>query len=114
MPKGESPNSWANIAKANNSMTAEERRKNAQKAGKRSGVVRKEYKTFKECFQSEMTAQDREDLYRVLMSRAKAGNLKAFELLRDTLGEKPVDSVEVSQITFKFDNAPVPDEDLMG
>ena len=74
----------------------------AAKAGKKGAVkantVRKEYKSFRECFSSEMTPEMRQQLFDMLVKRAMAGNLKAFEILRDTLGEKPVDHIVMSEV----------------
>lgn len=39
----------------------------------------------------------------VAAGRAVGGNLKAYELIRDTYGDKPVDRVEVSDVTTEAD-----------
>lgn len=67
---------------------------NGSKGGKKSAASKKAYKTFQECFKAEMDSDKRKELFDMLYGRARHGNLKAFELLRDTLGEKPVDRIE--------------------
>ena len=37
-----------------------------------------------------------------LIKEAKNGNVKAFETIRDTVGEKPIDKQEVQQIDMKW------------
>ena len=88
MPRGSNPNSRANL-KPQNTRTKKEQREVARKGGKESGKKRAEYKTFKECFKANMTGEMRDELFAMLMNRAKHGNLKAFEIIRDTMGELP-------------------------
>lgn len=88
MPRGDNPNSKKNLVQ-NKGLTPKERRKNASKAGKASAAKRKEYASFRECFKEHMDDDTRKALFDMLLKRAKQGNLKAFEILRDTLGENP-------------------------
>lgn len=91
MPRGENPNSKKNLKNRFNADTA-------QKANKKSQQAKREYKTFQECFKDSITSEQREELFNVMYRKAKAGNIKAFEVLRDTLGEKPVEKVQVAEI----------------
>lgn len=84
MPRGQNKNSKANLAKGTK-FNAE----TARKANKKSQEKKNEYKTFKECFKANMTDEMRAELFAMLLNRAKHGNLKAFEILRDTMGEIP-------------------------
>lgn len=98
MPRGENPNSKANLIKSSD-LTSKELRERAKKGGEASAKKRAEYKTFKECFKANMTDDMRKELFNMLYNRAKRGNLKAFEILRDTLGEKPISEIAVENMT---------------
>lgn len=91
MPKGTHPNSLKNLDPCRDRKTAQKRGRNG---GKKKGENAKIYKSFKECFKDGITDEDRKTMFDVLVKRAKAGNLKAFEILRDTMGEKPTEHVE--------------------
>lgn len=82
----------------------EEVKKNASKGGKRSGEVRRARKTLREellAILSDGDIQNRMSL--ALIQEALDGNksgsvTKAFEVIRDTVGEKPVDKVVVAEV----------------
>lgn len=92
----------------NEDLTPEQRRANASKAGKASGEARRKKKLLRECLEilleKEMTDKKGETmtgaeaLSAKLFSEAMKGNVKAFEVLRDTAGQKPVEKVVVSEI----------------
>lgn len=65
---------------------------------------KKSYATLTEALKDQCTPEVKQQLTDMLIKRAKMGNLKAYELLRDQLGEKPVEKVEhVNQkITIDF------------
>ena len=84
-----------NIDEYNKSLTPEERKKNASKAGKASAEARKERKLIKERILERMNESDWDEMIDGLKECAKDSD-KAFELLRDTIGEKPTDKVAVS------------------
>ena len=78
-----------------NEMTEKEQREIARKGGIASGKARAERKTLKEellLLLSQGDTQERISLS--LIREALGGNVKAFETIRDTVGEKPVDKVE--------------------
>lgn len=64
-----------------------------EKGGIKSGEARKEKKLFKEEILKRMGEKDWNDIVDKLIERAKK-NDKSFELLRDTIGQKPKDEVE--------------------
>ena len=75
--------------------TKKEARERGSKGGKKSGEVRAARKTLREhllLMLSEGKTQD--NLCLALLERAKTGDTKAFEVIRDTVGEKPVDKVQ--------------------
>lgn len=87
-----------NLTKLNASRTRKERIEAASKAGKASGRKRRAYASFRECFNENIDDEKRQELFNMLYKRARMGNLKAFEILRDTMGEKPVETVQVSSV----------------
>lgn len=90
MPRGDNPNSRKNLLRKED-LTAEQRRESASRAGKASAKARKEYASLTEAARSIIGSKEKEELINMLHKRAKMGNLKAFELLRDQLGDKPVE-----------------------
>lgn len=75
-----------------NKRTKSEQREIAQKAGIKSGEVRRARKTLKEellLLLESGNTQNKMSL--ALIKKALNGNIKAFEVIRDTIGEKPVD-----------------------
>lgn len=81
----------------------EEARTLGSKGGVRSGEVRREKRTLRQLLEIAMKDLDTETkvdnataMTLALLSKAKAGDVKAFEVIRDTIGEKPVDKMEMS------------------
>jgi len=74
--------------------TTEERREIAIKGGIASGKARRERKTLKEellILLAEGNTQ--KEISLSLIQQALDGNTKAFEVIRDTVGEKPIDKL---------------------
>ena len=94
--------------KPQNTRTKEEQRKIASKGGKASVKARREKKLLKECFDilldKEFTdkkgkkATGAETLALTVFQKAQRGDLKAFELVRDTAGQKPIDKVMLAEV----------------
>lgn len=95
--------------------TASEQRKIAQKGGIVSGQVRRQKKAFRELFE-QMLSEDggtlngqqvsRKDMVTAraikMLTSDKTKDqdfLRAFEIVRDTIGEKPVEKVVVSEVS---------------
>ena len=85
--------------------TSSEARINGKKGGIASGESRHRRKLLRECLDEllarEYTADGRtitgsEALAAALMKKAMKGDVKAFEALRDTAGEKPVERIEAN------------------
>ncbi len=74
-------------------LTTKEAREIGRKGGIRSGEARKEKKLFKEEILKRMGEKDWNDIVDKLIERAKK-NDKSFEVLRDTIGQKPKEEVE--------------------
>ena len=82
--------------KPNSERTPSERRENAKKAGIKSGEVRRARKTLKEELLLLLESGNTQNkISLALIKKAIKGDIKAFEVIRDTIGEKPVDKQEV-------------------
>ena len=87
--------------------TSEEARKNGSKGGKASAEARKRKKLLRECLEEllerkvigsdgkKITGAD--EVAIALYRKATTGDVKAFEALRDTIGQKPIDKVQTVQ-----------------
>ena len=80
--------------------TTEEVREIARKGGKASGESRRARKTLKEELLLLLAKGDTQSKISLSMiQQALDGNTKAFEVIRDTIGEKPKDKLELEQET---------------
>lgn len=84
-----------NLKPFDSNQSREEAKKNGRKGGIKSGVVRRARKTLKEelllLLESDNT-QNKISL--ALIQKALKGNIKAFEVIRDTIGEKQSDKIK--------------------
>ena len=87
-----------------NELTEEEQREIAKKGGKASVKARKEKKMLKDLLEEALekgteTNNEYVNITLALIREANKGNVKAYEVIRDTLGQKPIEKVEVSKTT---------------
>lgn len=99
----------------NQERTPSERRESAQKAGFASGEARKKRKALKELMEIALQMEEQNEGYRSMMKkagwkdmdqmsvitqgliqRAKTGDVQAYNAIRDIIGEKPAEKMEVS------------------
>ena len=93
----------------NSKRTPSERRENARKAGIASGEARRARKTLKETLLMMLEEGDTQNnITLALLDKALKGDTKAYEVIRDTIGEKPVDKLDVGN----KDNVPFQSVDL--
>ena len=79
--------------------TTNEQREIAKKGGIKSGEKRRERKQLKEELLLLLeTNNNQEKISVALIEKAKGGDIKAFEVIRDTIGEKPTDKQEVKNM----------------
>jgi len=99
-----------NIDEYNKSISAEERTRNARKAGKASGDKRNLKARLKEW------AEDGgyEKMLDMAEKEIANGNVKMWELIRDTIGEKPVERVEQLNIDAEYEQSVAYVRKLMG
>lgn len=86
----------------------QEARENGQKGGVKSGEVRRARKTLREELEALLTEeitdkngrrmQTQKAISASMIKQALTGSTKAFELIRDTIGEKPVDKVMLAEV----------------
>ncbi len=82
-----------------NKRSKEEARKNSSKGGKKSGEVRRKRKALREELLALLSAGNtQKNISLALIDQALNGNVKAFETIRDTIGEKPVEKVVMSEV----------------
>ena len=80
--------------------TSEEARENGRKGGIKSGEIRRERKLLKELLEEVLDTPTKTgnfaiDITNALVKKAKKGNVKAYEVIRDTLGQKPVENINI-------------------
>ena len=86
---------------ANSDRTPEERKRIATLGGKASGAARKKRKALRElleiALQTEVSGDQTaaEAVTAALIQKAMDGDTKAFEVIRDTVGEKPTERSQV-------------------
>ena len=83
-----------------NTLTVAEQRKIQKKGGKASGKTRAARKTFKEELLKLLEEKNNNmALTEAMLTKALKGDTKAFEIIRDTIGEKPTDKVDINTDT---------------
>ena len=87
------------IQEVNSKRTREQHSADSRKAGIASGKARKEKKLWKDELVKRLNAKDWEDIMNTLINNAKNNGGRDFEILRDTMGQKPVDKQEVENIS---------------
>ena len=79
--------------------TSSEARENGRKGGLASAEAKRKRKSLKEELLLMLSDGDvQKSVTLALVEKAMAGDTKAFEVIRDTIGEKPVDRLIVSEI----------------
>lgn len=91
--------------------TSEEAREYGKKGGIASGEARRKRRTLKEELLAMLEDKDiQESITLALISKAKNGDTKAYEIIRDTVGEKPIDKIE-AEVKETTINISLEDED---
>ena len=79
--------------------TTEEQRAIASAGGRASGEARRKRKTLKEELLLMLSeGETQQSVTLALIEKAMSGDTKAFEVIRDTIGEKPVDKVMIADV----------------
>lgn len=82
-------------------LTTEEAQKIGSKGGKKSVEVRREKKMLKDLLEEALQKKTKTgnryiDITTALIKEAEKGNVKAYETIRDTLGQKPTEKIQHS------------------
>lgn len=93
MPRGENPNSRKNL-KQFNTLSMKERKELSRAGGRASGESKRFYKSFREINEETTTEAEKRKMLEKLKKKAIAGDLRAFEIYRDTIGEKPSNEIQ--------------------
>ena len=79
--------------------TTEEQRAIASAGGQASGEARRKRKTLKEELLLILSeGEPQQSVTLALIEKAMSGDTKAFEVIRDTIGEKPIDKVLIADV----------------
>ncbi|MBO6244488.1 MAG: hypothetical protein J6O41_08045 [Clostridia bacterium] len=85
--------------------TKKEARERGKKGGIKSGEVRRERKTLKDELLLLLSSGDTQNKVSLaLIEKALSGDTKAFEVIRDTIGEKAVEKVENTNIELSYED----------
>ena len=77
----------------------DEARERGRKGGLASGEARRKRKTLKEELLLMLSeGETQQSVTLALIEKAISGDTKAFEVIRDTIGEKPVDKVMIADV----------------
>ena len=82
--------------------TPSERRRNAKKAGKASGAARRRRSQMRKDLERLLATIGADgntyqcSICEAMISKALAGDVKAAEFIRDTIGEKPAEKIEAA------------------
>ncbi len=83
----------------NSERTPSELREMARNGGLASGEARRKRKTLKEELLLMLSeGETQQSVTIALIEKAMSGDTKAFEVIRDTIGEKPVDKVMIADV----------------
>lgn len=86
-----------NLKPFTSNQSREEAVKNGRKGGIKSGEVRRARKTLKEELLFLLEQGDTQEKINIAMiKQAQKGNVKAYAMIRDTIGEKPVEKQEIT------------------
>ncbi len=82
-----------------------EARERGKKGGIKSGEVRRERKTLKDELLLLLSSGDTQNKVSLaLIEKALSGDTKAFEVIRDTIGEKATEKVENTNIELSYED----------
>ena len=81
----------------------------ARKAQEKSVIKRAERKKLRECLELALSIQNSETgednamtITKALINQAIKGNVQAYQVIRDTIGEKPTDKQEIQNSTTNY------------
>ena len=85
--------------------TKKEARERGKNGGIKSGEIRRERKTLKDELLLLLSSEDTQNKVSLaLIEKALSGDTKAFEVIRDTIGEKATEKVENTNIEMSYED----------
>ena len=107
MPKGDNPNSRANLLKGKETQFKQGEKKPREEIEKREATKARK-RSFKEEFEAELAAMvtdkhgnqttTKNAISKMAVQKAMRGDLRALEIIRDTIGEKPVENIMIASV----------------
>ena len=107
MPKGDNPNSRANLLKGVEHQFKQGEKKPKEEVEQREATKARK-RSFKEEFEAELAAMVKDKngnmtttknaISKMAVQKAMKGDLRALELIRDTIGEKPVENITIANV----------------
>lgn len=83
-----------------NKRSKDEVKRNSRKGGIKSGEVRRARKTLREELLVLLSTGDKQEkMSLALIEKALKGDVKAFEVIRDSIGEKQVEKVQIAEVS---------------
>lgn len=95
MGRGDNPNSRANLRPFKAGLPEKTQREIQRKGSKAGNEAKAQQKKLNEDLKERCTPERMGKLNDKLLAMAEKGNLKAYELVRDGLGEKPIDKMAI-------------------
>ncbi len=108
MASGANPNSRANLVQFSGRSRNEVEQIQAE-GGRRSGVTRRKFKTFREEMKQELTADRGANIVNRLITMAEHGNINAIKLVMQIIGEDPAKQTAISgetELILSWGNGP--------
>lgn len=99
MPRGDNPNSRANLK----TLSSKEARKNGKKGGKKSAETRKTLGTWKAAYNRTMSDEDLDAILNKVREMAKRGNLNALDRLVKLSGEDTTNELDNDNVRAFLD-----------
>ena len=107
MPRGTHPNSLANLNNGKQTRFKQGEKKSKEEIEKREATKAKK-RSFKEEFEAELAAMvtdkngnqitTKNAMSKMVVQKAMRGDLRALEIIRDTIGEKPVENIMIASV----------------
>lgn len=94
MGKGVNARSLENLRRGNPATQFSGR--NAVEMARKSAEARRRYSSFREAAHDLLTDEVMIEIIQAMIDQAKSGNIRAFEVLRDSVDGKPVQGVNLS------------------
>jgi isocitrate dehydrogenase len=100
MPRGDNPNSKKALAE--NRQKTQFRGENAVNASKKGNATKKYQASFRAAGKDMLTDEEMQKMWKAMIARAKSGNISAFKMLFDVMGEGVVQEQTGTQVNIEL------------